>query len=65
MTLKRARAEFVRTREKLSIRCVDCLATFCRACARKHFAPIQRAERALDKTLERLAVAAMKKVRCS
>jgi hypothetical protein len=35
---------------------------FCARCARKHFAPIQKVERKLERVLETLAVKAMREV---
>ncbi len=48
-----------RQRGKLAIRCVWCLGTFCPRCAKKHFAPITRAQRAVDAKLAKIAALAI------
>jgi hypothetical protein len=46
----------MRMRSQLAIRCLYCNVILCRSCARKHFAPVQRAQRAVDKRLEKAAL---------
>jgi len=47
-------------RKRLAFRCLQCHEIFCRACANRHFAPIERAERRLGRLLEAAAVRAMR-----
>jgi len=49
-------------RHRIAIRCLDCWEIFCPACARKHFAPMIRAQRAMDAVLQKIATDAMKMV---
>jgi hypothetical protein len=44
---------------RLAIRCAYCLRLYCPTCARKHFAPIARAQHAIDRELARVAVHAL------
>lgn len=48
----RADAKRARARErKLAVRCLDCYRVFCPGCARKHFAPVRRAELVMARAL--------------
>jgi len=49
-------------RHRIAIRCLDCWEIMCPACARRHFAPMIKAQRAMDRVLQKLAVGAMKKL---
>ncbi len=49
-----------RVRSHEAIRCLDCRGVFCPTCARKHFAPIRRAQLAVDRQLARMAVKLLK-----
>lgn len=53
------RASYSRQRGKIAIRCVWCLGTFCPRCAKKHFAPITRAQHAVDAKLAKIAALAI------
>lgn len=55
-------ARWRREEKRLAIRCLYCLLVFCPACARKHFAPMLRTQRRIDRVLETLASAAMKPI---
>lgn len=44
-----------REHTRLAIRCLYCDGIYCRPCARKHFAPIALAQRAVDKRLAKVA----------
>ena len=57
---RRRHAMLRKERGKLAIRCLWCLHTFCPKCAVKHFAPIERTQRAVDKILERMATGVLK-----
>jgi hypothetical protein len=52
-----------RERARIAIRCLDCRRTFCPSCARRHFAPIMRAQRAVDRVLEKLAGRALRAIK--
>jgi hypothetical protein len=44
---------------RLAIRCTYCLQVFCLKCVKRHFAPIQRAQRAVDRKLAEAASLAL------
>jgi hypothetical protein len=48
---------------RIAIRCLDCRGTFCPRCARRHFAPIMRAQRTVDRVLEQLAGRALRAIK--
>jgi hypothetical protein len=45
-----------------AIRCLFCRQVFCPKCAKKHFAPVFRAQRTIEKVLARAATAVLDKV---
>lgn len=53
--MARIRAE----ERKIVIRCAWCLQVFCARCAKLHFAPIAKAQRAVDLKLAKAAARAM------
>jgi len=52
-----------RLQTRIAIRCLDCHSTFCPKCARRHFAPIMRAQRTVDRVLEQLAGRALRAIK--
>ncbi|HXB28101.1 MAG TPA: hypothetical protein VNV25_25450 [Gemmatimonadaceae bacterium] len=56
----RSRSNRMRTEErKVAIRCAWCLQLLCPKCARLHFAPIMKAQIAVDKRLAKAAALAL------
>jgi hypothetical protein len=53
------RASHNRQRAKLAIRCLWCLHVFCPRCAKRHFAPIAKAQHAVDAKLAKIAALAI------
>ncbi len=54
-----SRTAHSRQRARMAIRCLWCLHVFCPRCAKKHFAPITRAQRAVDAKLAKIAALAI------
>jgi hypothetical protein len=56
---RRRHALLRKEKAKIAIRCLWCFHTFCPRCARKHFAPIRKAQIAVDTRLAKAASTAL------
>jgi len=54
-----SRTSHSRQRAKMAIRCLWCFGVYCPRCAKRHFAPIAKAQHAVDAKLAKIAALAL------